>query len=379
MKKVLIVDDEQSFLLSLQDGLQVHADKFSIATANNGLEAIELLELAAFDLLITDLEMPEMNGFELLAWVSRKVPQISIIVMTAYGTPEIESRLSAFEGLQYLEKPLDFYTLEKAILNNLDDPSKSFIHGISPATFLQLLVMEKKTCSLKIRGSQQVGYLYLQSGKLIDAECGKLRGEEAAYQIVSWEKTEIEMENSCQRQEQLINASLESILLAATQQLDEEQGKMGHDAPAGSEVIEEELPLPGLLGLEPEEESSPASMPAQHRKEMRAKLVSSLKSNKAIAEFAIFDQHSEISQQNSGTCSLHSFDPAIYLHLLSTLEAQFSFGTSNWLSFLTAGRVPFVLFTLDESSLLVKLKPGTRAQPVAQELSNTINNLAFSL
>lgn len=377
MKKVLIVDDEKSFLLSLQDGLQMHADKFSIVTANNGLEAVKLLEESVFDLLITDLEMPEMNGFELLAWVTQKVPQLPVIVMTAFGTPEIESRLAEFEALQYLEKPLDLYTLEKAILTGLNNVSKSFIRGISPATFLQLLYMEKKSCSLKIKSPQQVGYLYLQSGNLIDAECGELKGEEAAYQIVCWDKTEIEMENFCQRQETIINGSLESILLNASQQKDEQQDKLRHDALPSSKVDDQDFILPDLLDLESADENSPSAKPNLHKKEIRSQLIASLNTSESISEFALFDQHSQICMHNNGKCSLHSFDPAIYLHLLAPLDEKLGFGINRWISFFNTRRTPFILFKLDEYSLLVKLQPGSRAQPIAQELIYTMNNLAF--
>ncbi len=376
MKKVLIVDDEKSFLLSLQDGLRVHADKFSIVTAENGQEAVALLQKSFFDLLITDLEMPEMNGFELLAWVSRNVPQLPVIVMTAFGTPEIESRLAEFEALQYLEKPLDLYTLEKAILAGLDNVAKSYIRGISPAIFLQLLHLEKKSCSLKIKSPQQVGYLYLLDGNLIDAECGALKGEDAAYQIVYWEKTEIEMEDFCQRQEATIKGSLESILLNASHQKDEQLDEQRHDPLFSAKADSQDYTLPGLVDVPVE--STHSSKRTMLSKEIRAQLVSLLTSNDAISEFALFDQRSQIDRHNDGKCSLHSFDPAIYLHLLPPLDEKFGFGASSWISFFNTRRTPFVLFRLGEYSLLVKFQPGTRSQPIAQELSFTINNMAIA-
>ena len=89
MKKVLIVDDEKSFLLSLEDGLKKHSDKFQISTAENGQEAVSILKTMPIDLLVTDLNMPIMDGFELLAWVSREKRDIPIIVMTALWTSEV--------------------------------------------------------------------------------------------------------------------------------------------------------------------------------------------------------------------------------------------------------------------------------------------------
>lgn len=378
MKKVLIVDDEKSFLLSLQDGLRIHADKFFIVTAENGREAVTLLQESSFDLLITDLEMPEMNGFELLAWVSRKVPQLPVIVMTAFGTPEIESRLAEFEALQYLEKPLDLNTLEKAILAGLDKVAKSYICGISPATFLQLLHLEKKSCSLKIKSAQQVGYLYLLQGDLIDAECDGLTGEDAAYQIVCWEKAEIEMENFCQRQDATIKSSLESILLNASQQKDEQLDKQRYHALPGSESDDQDFILPDLMELGVPTETARSAMRPILSDESRDQLISLLSANKAISEFALFDRHGQIARHNEGKCSLHSFDPAIYLHLLIPLDKSLGFGVGSWISFFTARRTPFILFRLDEYSLLVKFQPGTRSQPIAEELCSKINHIAIT-
>ena len=92
MKNVLIVDDEKSFLLSLVEGLLSFAGDFNTLTAENGKKAVEVLKSANIDLVVTDLKMPEMDGFELLAYMSRNYPDIPVIVMTAYCTPEIKEQ-----------------------------------------------------------------------------------------------------------------------------------------------------------------------------------------------------------------------------------------------------------------------------------------------
>ena len=116
VKKVLIVDDEVSFLLSLKDGLSAHRETFEVLTAENGKQAVEILNNNPIDLLVTDLKLPEMDGFELLAWSSRHQPQLPVIVMSAFGTPDIEARLAGMDTLAFLDKPLDLETLEKGIL-----------------------------------------------------------------------------------------------------------------------------------------------------------------------------------------------------------------------------------------------------------------------
>ncbi|MBU4033185.1 MAG: response regulator, partial [Proteobacteria bacterium] len=66
MKKVLVVDDDHGFLLSLQDMCRERVDTFQIVTAGNGKEALTVLSSQPIDLVVTDLKMPEMDGFELV-------------------------------------------------------------------------------------------------------------------------------------------------------------------------------------------------------------------------------------------------------------------------------------------------------------------------
>ena len=107
MKKILIVDDESNFLLSLEDGLKEFSESFSIATAHNGKEAVAVMEKEEVSLVITDIKMPDMDGFELLAHLSAGHADIPVIVMTAFGSSEIEERLDSMGAFQYIEKPID--------------------------------------------------------------------------------------------------------------------------------------------------------------------------------------------------------------------------------------------------------------------------------
>jgi DNA-binding response OmpR family regulator len=221
VKTVLIVDDEQSFLLSLRDGLSRHRDRLDLVLAGNGLEAAGVLAQRPVDLLVTDLKLPLMDGFELLAHVSRSHPQIPVIVMTAFGTPEMESRIFGLGALTYLEKPLDLDVLEQSIFAALDAGARSIIRGITLAAFLQLVHLEKKSCSLRVRSHGRVAALFVQQGEVFDAEYDALRGTPAALEILAWEECEIEMENVCRRRERQIGERFEFLLMEACRLKDE--------------------------------------------------------------------------------------------------------------------------------------------------------------
>ncbi len=104
--RILIVDDEATIRDTLCTILK--EEGFDARSAENGRRALEKLQEENYDLVITDLRMPEMDGLELLKAVKLNSPQTSVIIITAYGSMEsaIEAlRLGAFD---YLIKPLDF-------------------------------------------------------------------------------------------------------------------------------------------------------------------------------------------------------------------------------------------------------------------------------
>ncbi len=119
MKHVLIVDDEKSFLALLEEGFKAYRHDFLVSTAENGRQAVEHLRTHPVDLVVTDIKMPQMDGFELLSYLREFHPDTPVILTTAFGTNEIEERLKAMGASQYLEKPLDFEVLAGKIVDEL--------------------------------------------------------------------------------------------------------------------------------------------------------------------------------------------------------------------------------------------------------------------
>lgn len=119
MKHVLIVEDEKTVQLTILDGLRKYENEFRILSAENGIVAKEILEKLAVDLIVTDLKMPGMDGFELLSYIRKNRPYLPVIVMTAFGNPELETWLRSVGVFAYLEKPIDFTELTSKILNAL--------------------------------------------------------------------------------------------------------------------------------------------------------------------------------------------------------------------------------------------------------------------
>jgi CheY-like chemotaxis protein len=103
---ILIVDDEANQRLMLEQALRALAVDWSIATAASAQEALDEVERHAPDLIITDYNMPAMNGLELIARVRDRDLHSRIILITAYSSPELYAAVQRLGVDHYLTKPV---------------------------------------------------------------------------------------------------------------------------------------------------------------------------------------------------------------------------------------------------------------------------------
>jgi len=114
MKRILFVDDEPKILDSLQRSLQAQRHEWEVAFASGGEAALTMLAAAPFDVVVTDLRMPGMDGAVLLETVRQQYPSILRIILS--GFTEIDASLRAVPvAHQFLLKPCDPDTLRSAI------------------------------------------------------------------------------------------------------------------------------------------------------------------------------------------------------------------------------------------------------------------------
>src|SRR5436189_3481890 len=108
--RILIADDEEAARRSL--GQILGEDGYEVVLAPDGEEAVRLVAEETPDILLTDLRMPWMDGYELLTRIRQGFPDVSVVIMTAHGT--IKSAVEALrEGAEdYLTKPIDVEELE---------------------------------------------------------------------------------------------------------------------------------------------------------------------------------------------------------------------------------------------------------------------------
>lgn len=192
---VLLVEDSPA-TQKLQSVSLEAAGRFMALNARNGGEALDLLRRHRVDAVVTDLQMPEMDGFQLIAELSVRYPGLPIFVLS--GIPDLaQVEASLAEGCLHIHaKPPDYAVLAKQIYAVRDQP-QSQARGISIPGLLQLLQWEGRTATLTVHSPPSVGRLYLKDGKLVQAEAGETRGLEAAYAICRWPAPSVEFVDTC--------------------------------------------------------------------------------------------------------------------------------------------------------------------------------------
>jgi len=116
--RILVIDDEPLMADSLRQNLG--EDGFTVDTAANGAEAIELFDRGAHQLAICDLQLPDMDGMDVLRHIKDAQPSTEVIVMTGYGTVVRAIEATKAGAFWFLEKPFDYEVLQPLIEKALE-------------------------------------------------------------------------------------------------------------------------------------------------------------------------------------------------------------------------------------------------------------------
>jgi CheY-like chemotaxis protein len=252
VKNILVVDDDEFIRMGLAEAFRTPAREFSVITAAHGVEALQVLEASAMDLVITDLTMPMMDGYQLLARLTRQYPELPVMVMSS--TPLQQAAPHAGVPLRgaFLPKPLDFAEVVSRAREQLRALASGLLRGVSLSSLLQMLAQERKTCVLEVDAGVGPGTLQLVQGELVHARHQGVEGDGAAIRMLTWEGARIQLRQGFHDGPRTARSRLDFLIMEAARLQDEaERG-------AGSAFGEE-----GLLALELTEAPFGAQPPAR--------------------------------------------------------------------------------------------------------------------
>jgi DNA-binding NtrC family response regulator len=109
-KRILVVDDDQGILDSFEVLL---GDRYDLVKAENGYEALRILDVDPPQLVFLDIKMPGLDGIDILRKLQEDRKKVGVVVITASSKEKTEEEARSLGVIDYLKKPLDIYEVEK--------------------------------------------------------------------------------------------------------------------------------------------------------------------------------------------------------------------------------------------------------------------------
>jgi CheY-like chemotaxis protein len=272
--KLLVLDDDPDLLDLYRDMLARLPSRPEIHTASSGSHAIALLESGPFSLLLCDLNMPKMDGLQVLAIVRRKFPQLRTAVMTSVLDEQFRMRAYAMGVDLYLEKPNNNEAIKlflDCIESLLGQENQGGFRGVQSKSLVDILQLEglsRNSSVLKVANGVQEGKIWFTNGEVIDAATQDLTGEAAFQRILSWKTGSFEVLPADPDHQRTISTSFQGLLLETARVLDEAQEEQAQSsdvvASASSRASAILSKMAGFKGVEfliaiPHDPSKPAN------------------------------------------------------------------------------------------------------------------------
>jgi len=168
-RSVLIIDDEPHIRLILSTALEGLASR--VDTADSAEEALEVLQDHPYDVVVSDIRMPGMDGLELLQRIRAEQPWVRVLLMTAHGTMDTVIEAMRLGASDFMPKPIDHKHLRDVVGALLDSPEQSSAAELQNATEMNCAEKpstSKTSQSKKVRGIVGQSDSFLQAVQMIE-------------------------------------------------------------------------------------------------------------------------------------------------------------------------------------------------------------------
>ncbi|HLK99647.1 MAG TPA: response regulator [Myxococcaceae bacterium] len=186
MKTILFVDDDQYMRAKVASVFELYRGEFTLVLAAHGVEAMQVLEERHVDLVITDLWMPVMDGFQLLVHMLNRRPELPVMVLSTRNPWGTRGSLGLASQVHCVAKPLSAQVLFSEVRAYLGAKAAAPLSGLTLLSLLQLLGRERKTSMLQVAAGTRSGTLYVLSGEVVHARTEEREGEAALFEMLGW-------------------------------------------------------------------------------------------------------------------------------------------------------------------------------------------------
>jgi CheY-like chemotaxis protein len=250
--RLLLVDGDAKSLRVLDVSLKKAG--FEVTTATSGREALSSLETDLPDLIISDTDLDEMDGFELCNRIKAKPEWAKIPFLFVSGRKSIEDKIRGLElGVDdYLTKPIYIKEIgirvrtalqraERERMESRRDSRTRFAGDLSDVgvvDLVQTIELNRKSGIIHIVSrDERHGSIFFRDGKVVDAEVGRLSGAHAIYRLFSWAEGQFAVEFKQIRRHDVIETSMAALLMEGMRRLDE-SARLLENLPSTKSVLE---------------------------------------------------------------------------------------------------------------------------------------------
>ena len=253
-KKVLLVDSDLRSLRVLEVSLRKAG--YNVTCANDGAAALEIIEHQAPDLVIADTKLPKMDGYAFVRRLRERSEWSTIPVIFLATQRSVEDKIRGLElGVEeYLTKPIFVrellarvnVVLARSTQESLSDQRASgnlktrfagSIQDMTVVDLLQTFEISRKSGTITFKSGSRLGYVWFKDGRMIDADVGTLRGEEAVYRMLVWNEADFEVDFGPVDREELVEQPTSVLVMEGMRRADE-WGRLVEQLPPLSETFE---------------------------------------------------------------------------------------------------------------------------------------------
>jgi DNA-binding response OmpR family regulator len=236
-QQLLLVDADPASVRVLEVSLKKAG--FTVTTSADGQDALSKLELSAPDLILTDTRLPRVDGYELVRRIKDMPGLASIPIVFLTSQKSVEDKIRGLElGVEdYLTKPIFVRELIARVHLLLARQTHQRMSTMAPTSrrthlsgdlsdvgvvdLLQTFELGRKSGTATLRDGELEAAIYFRDGKVVDAEHGKLRGEEAIYRCLIWTQGTFDVEFEPINREEAIFTSTQGLLMEGMRRVDE--------------------------------------------------------------------------------------------------------------------------------------------------------------
>ncbi|AKV03084.1 two-component response regulator [Labilithrix luteola] len=257
-KKILLVDADQRSLRVLEVSLRKAG--YNLTCVHDGQSALDVVEHQQPDLVICDTKLPKLDGYGFVRRLKDHPDWAHIPVIFLASQRSVEDKIRGLElGVEdYLTKPIfvrELLARVNVVLARRTQESLAakpssallktrFSGSIADMTVIDLLQtfeISRKSGTITFKSGSRLGYVWFRDGKVIDAEVGGLRGEEAVYRLLVWSEADFEVDFGNIDREDVVETQTSALVMEGMRRADE-----------WGRLIEQIPPLAGIFEVDSE-------------------------------------------------------------------------------------------------------------------------------